>query len=85
MSDIALIQGMENVLDPVYATLDEHSPLYTTHRRNSAVMTMAISHSPPSAFVTTADLELDASPLQIAQTITEYFTDATTEAHLLLK
>lgn len=48
-------------------------------------MRIAITNSIPITFAATADLALDASPIHIAQTIHEYFTDATTTAHLLFK
>ena len=82
---MAIIQGMENVTGPTYTTPDESSPLYQTHRRNSAIMCKAITNSIPTAFAATADLELDAPPSQKAQTIHDYFTDAKTTAHLSLK
>ena len=82
---MTIIQEMENEMDPTYTTPDESSLLYQTHRSNSAIMRMAITNSIPTALAATADLELDAPPGHIAQTIHEYFANATTTAHLLLK
>ena len=48
-------------------------------------MRMEITNSLPPAFAATADLEMDAPPLQTAQKITEHFSDTTDTAHLLLK
>ena len=48
-------------------------------------MRISISNALTPAFAANADIDLDASALQRAQTITDYFTDATTTTHLFLK
>ena len=85
LSDFAIINGMEHVLDPTYTPPEKSSPLYATHRRNSAIMRMEITNSLPRTFAVTADLEMDAPPLQNAQKIIEHFSDTTTTAYLLVK
>lgn len=85
MSEMAFIHGMKNVLDTTHTTLDETSPLHSTNTRNCQIMRMAIRNPLPSAFAATFDLELGALTLQMAQKITDHFTDGTTTAHVLLK
>lgn len=85
LSDMALIQGMENMLNPTFITPVETSPLYATQRRSSAIIQMEISNSLLPAFAATADLDLDASPLQMTQKITDHFAKSTTTTHILLR
>ena len=85
LTDMALINGMENIIDPAYTTPDQQIPMYYTYRGKSAIICMAINNSLPPYFAATADLQLDSSSLQLSQAIIAHFTEGTTTAHLLLK